>query len=330
MPVFIDPRPGAAPRAHSARSSSESAAGGRHALRIGLLNNMPDSALEGTQSQFTQLLQRAAQDQRIELRLSSLPELDRSSAARQHMERAYWPLGALLSEPLDGLIVTGTEPRAPQLRDEPYWRSLTEVIDWAQSNTVSTIWSCLAAHAVVQHLDGIARRRLPEKCCGVFEHRIAMDHPLIRQLTRPVHTPHSRWNELPAQQLTAAGYEIITDSAQCGVNLFIRQRGSLFVFVQGHPEYEAGSLLKEYRRDVGRFLKAEHSRYPALPQGYFSSEMREWLGAFEELAKASPRPELLEAFPFAACAAGLQDTWSTGAGQLYRNWLAVAAGQHSR
>ena len=72
----------------------------------------------------------------------------------------------LLADRLDGLIVTGTEPRAPLLQEEPYWPTLTKVVDWAEEHTVSTIWSCLAAHAAVLHLDSVQRRPLRKKHQG--------------------------------------------------------------------------------------------------------------------------------------------------------------------
>ena len=68
--------------------------------------------------------------------------------------------------PPDALIVTGTEPVAPLLSDEPYWERLRELLQWAQANTTSSIWSCLAAHAAVELLDGIRRRRLGTSAVG--------------------------------------------------------------------------------------------------------------------------------------------------------------------
>src|SRR6266705_1615555 len=76
----------------------------------------------------------------------------------------------------DALIVTGTEPIAARLADEPYWRRLVELITWAEEHAVASIWSCLAAHAVVESIDGIQRRRLAEKRCGVFAHDILAGH----------------------------------------------------------------------------------------------------------------------------------------------------------
>ena len=67
--------------------------------------------------------------------------------------------------------MTGTEPRQPDLRNEPYWPALTEVLEWAERNTASTVLSCLAAHAGVLHSDGIPRHRLSDKQFGVFEYQ---------------------------------------------------------------------------------------------------------------------------------------------------------------
>ena len=65
---------------------------------------------------------------------------------------------------MDALIITGAEPRAEAICDEePYWPALTRLIDWAEIGTISTLFSCLAAHAAVLHLDGIKRRPLPQE-----------------------------------------------------------------------------------------------------------------------------------------------------------------------
>ena len=74
--------------------------------------------------------------------------------------------------------MTGTEPRQPNLRNEPYWSALANVLDWAESNTTSTVLSCLAAHAGVLHSDGIERCPLNDKQFGVFDFAKAANHPL--------------------------------------------------------------------------------------------------------------------------------------------------------
>src|SRR5256712_8806232 len=98
---------------------------------------------------------------------------------------------------LEGLIVTGTEPRSPDLRDEPYWGSLTRVLEWAEHNTHSAVWSCLATHAALLHLDGIDRLPLSEKPFGIFECERVSDHPLTAGPPPRLRMRHSRWTEIP-------------------------------------------------------------------------------------------------------------------------------------
>src|SRR5215470_18405288 len=164
---------------------------------IGLVNNMPDTALHSTEIQFAGLLQAASGGHAVRLRLTSLPGLPRSLEALEHLRRSYWPFEELLGAPLDALIVTGTEPRAAVLTEEPYWQHFVQLLSFARQHTVASIWSCLAAHGAVLIMDGIERQRLPEKRCGVYQHEILSGHPLLAGVSAPLPMPHSRWNELP-------------------------------------------------------------------------------------------------------------------------------------
>jgi homoserine O-succinyltransferase len=290
------------------------------ALEIGVINNMPDTALRATERQFVSLLEAAAEGVEINLSLYALPEVPRSEASRRHIHRFYSGIDSLLSARLDGLIVTGAEPRAASLREEPYWPSMTRVLDWAQHNTRSTIWSCLAAHAAVLHLDGIQRRKFEEKRFGVFQFETVEQHALTIGIDSPIRVPHSRWNDIAEKDLASCGYSILTRNSAGGVDTFARQRDSLFIFFQGHPEYEADTLLREYRRDVSRFLKGERDRYPGMPQNYLDPSARELLAGFESRAQ-SDRRESITDFPTARVSKRVAHTWRRTAAQLYRNWL---------
>jgi homoserine O-succinyltransferase/O-acetyltransferase len=322
MPVTLEPRrrtPATVPRTMTGRPDREAP------IRIGLINNMPDTALQSTEAQFCGLLEGAAATQAVTLRLSSFPELPRGSEALEEIERRYWPIEELLGDSLDALIVTGTEPRAPRLCDEPYWGRFGELLAWAQAHTIASVWSCLAAHAAVEVLDGIQRQRLSQKRSGVYEHSTLGAHPLLQRVAEPLFMPHSRWNELPLGALRDAGYTILSWSATTGADAFLRERGSLLLFFQGHPEYESTTLLKEYRRDVGRYLSGTQAHYPTLPVGYLSPQAMKLTEAFEREALAQRTPQLLEHFPFATLAAALQNTWRPAAVAIYRNWLAFIA-----
>ena len=110
------------------------------------------------------------------------------------------------------------------------------------------------------------------------------DHPLTAGTASQFRLPHSRWNGVPEEQLTDCGYKVLTRSADAGVDTFIKQQKKLFVFFQGHPEYESDTLLREYRRDVGRYIKGEAPRYPLMPRSYFDEATAGELTAFQEKA----------------------------------------------
>ncbi|MFE1601217.1 homoserine O-succinyltransferase MetA [Methylobacterium sp. ID0610] len=276
---------------------------GGERLTIGLLNNMPDTALAATERQFARLL-----GDEVRLLRFHLPEIARSPQALDYLAPRSAPADALESAGLDALIVTGCEPRAADLRDEPSWPALTRVVDWARDNTASTLFSCLAAHAAVLHLDGVARRRLPRKRAGVFACRAQGRHPLLAGLPETLPVPHSRWNELPETDLAAAGYAVLTRSEEAGVDLFVRPGRSLFVFLQGHPEYDPDSLAREYRRDLARFLAGERPDRPDLPAHYFDS-------ASLDAAGNDPSAMVPPADP----------AWPGMARALFANWLALVA-----
>jgi len=297
-------------------------------LKIALVNNMPDSALEDTELQFCELLETAARDIPVHLQLFSLPDLVRGERGKQHLTRYYSGLDALCDGQFDGAIITGTEPIQPDLRDEPYWRALAGVLDWAADNTSSTVLSCLAAHAGVLYSDGVTRNRLGDKQFGVFVHRRVSDHELTDGIPDTVQMPHSRWNEVREDALVAHGYTVLTKATNAGVDLFVKKRNnSLFVHFQGHPEYGPLTLLKEYRRDIRRFLKQERETYPTMPDGYFDGKSKSVLDAFRENVLRNPDPDRMSDFPEAAVVGSLQNTWKASAAGIYRNWLKYLSAQ---
>lgn len=293
-------------------------------LVIGLVNNMPDSALKATERQFARLLQGAAPPHvRVRFHCFALPSIARTPALRNHVAQNYVDIGTLDRLAIDGLIVTGAEPIAEDLHDEPYWPELASLIDWAATNTRSAIWSCLAAHAAVLHLDGIARRRLPAKCSGVYDCSTVADDWLTRDVHAPLQVSHSRYNALDEGELAAHGYQMLTRSDAIGADIFARQFSSRFIFFQGHPEYDALSLQREYMRDIARFLNGQRDEYPNIPVGYFDSATEEVLKQFELRARADRDPTLAAGLPGLTLRPDL--AVGTAAKLLFRNWLGFLA-----
>jgi homoserine O-succinyltransferase len=317
MPLLLD----------TGRSASIHAVRGANCVNVGLINNMPDTALEATERQFSDLIRAGSRDTVVRLILFAIPEVSRADAVRRDMAPRYRNIGELWDTQLDGLIVTGNEPKSKNLTDEPYWVALSQVIDWARANTYSTIWSCLAAHAAVFASDGIERRPFAEKLSGMFACAAVETHPMMRGVRLPMNIPHSRNNDLPERDLKAAGYRILTRAPVAGVDTFARQEGSFHLFFQGHPEYEPATLLREYRRDIGRFLRGERDDYPAAPQGYFDTEGAAWAEAFRERAMAERHADLIKSFPMRALETGLATGWRSAAGAIYANWFDYLKGR---
>jgi homoserine O-succinyltransferase/O-acetyltransferase len=290
-------------------------------IKIGLINNMSDEALKATERQFITLLESASDDMPIHLSFYTLPGIPRRDLTAGHISGRYSNIEELWDGHLDGLIVTGREPKAANLADEPYWDSFTRMLALAQENCHATVFSCLAAHAAILHMDGIRRVQRDDKICGIFECARVSDHWLTAGIVPHFRLPHSRWNGVPEEQLRDCGYKVLTYSAEAGVDTFIKQHKRLFIFFQGHPEYESDTLLREYQRDVGRYIKGQVPKYPAMPRSYFDEATVDELATFQEKTLARRREELLPELTFILANKRIDNTWQSSAAGIYRNWL---------
>lgn len=290
-------------------------------LRIGLINNMPDGALKATERQFLTLLNSAAGDIPVHLSLYAVPGVPRTKSGQCHIDSYYLSVSELWDNDLDGIIMTGAEPCAPDIRQEPYWNALTQVFEWAREHTRSAIWSCLAAHAAVLHLDGIGRYRLSQKRFGVFECVRGENDPLTAGLPSSFQTPHSRWNDVPERPLADCGYRILSRDSNGGADAFLKNGKSLFVFFQGHPEYETDTLLLEYRRDVGSYLRRERSTFPEMPEGYFDDESIDMFRSLREEILSKRSNELPVTLSGGHMEKRIANTWSCHARRVYKNWI---------
>lgn len=176
------------------------------AIELGFVNNMPDAALEATERQFLSLIEAGAGRLEVRVHFFALADVPRGERAERHLSLCYDDLDALVQSRLDAVIITGNEPKAGRLCDEPYWGSLTRLFDWAESNTLSALLSCLGAHAAALYFDGIERARLAQKCSGVFDHANSDHHPLTIGLGNRWPVAHSRWNGISEEVFRAAGY----------------------------------------------------------------------------------------------------------------------------
>ncbi len=286
-------------------------------LHIGLLNMMPDAAIEATERQFYRLVGESNPIAQFYMHPFTLPTLPRGAKAQAHIAQFYESFDEIRAKGLDALIITGANVTHPNLADEPFWQPLIEVIDWAWDNVTSTLCSCLATHAVMQFRHGQTRVKQPAKIWGVFEHRVTDPrHPLVGDVNTRFDVPHSRWNDVSRAQFEAAGVKVLAESAIAGVHLAVSADGLRTVFFQGHPEYDTVSLLKEYKRDL-LLAAAGKLDWPPFPQRYFDRRAQALLTEYGHRVKAG---ETLE-FPEALLLPHLDNTWHDTAEAVLGNWI---------
>jgi homoserine O-succinyltransferase len=176
---------------------------------------------------------------------------------------------------------------------------------------------------VLQFRYGQKRRPLGFKRWGVYPHRV-MDHkhPLVSGANTRFDVPHSRFNQIDRAQFEAAGLPILVESAEAGVHLAVSEDGFRLVFFQGHPEYDAISLFKEYKREVMLFSNGARTDYPPFPENYFNrtteailDEHREWL------LTAKARGTAPQDLPESLIVPTLDNTWHDSAEAVINNWI---------
>ncbi|OAI00180.1 homoserine O-succinyltransferase [Methylomonas methanica] len=292
-------------------------------LHIGLLNIMPDAALEATERQFFRLVGACNQIAQFHVHPFTIEGLERSPQAREHIHKYYESFAQIKQDGLDALIISGANVTHDHLQDEDFWRPLTEVFEWATQNVTSVLCSCLATHAFIQHCYGVERTRLPAKRWGVFSHKVIdRQHPLVAEINTRFDVPHSRFNEVFQRDMEKHGLQVLVASETAGVHLAVSPDGFRVVFFQGHPEYDDISLLKEYKREVLRFYYGERDDYPPYPEHYFDSEVQRLLADYAEHVKAAKRDgRPLEAMPETQIIEHLDITWRDSAKAVFNNWL---------
>ncbi len=273
-------------------------------LHIGLLNMMPDAALEATERQFFRLVGESNQIVQLYIHPFTIPELKRSPKTNAYIEKYYEPFSKLKNDGLDALIITGANVSGENLEQEPFWKPLEEIINWAWDNVTSTMCSCLATHAVMQMRYGQRRALLPDgKLWGVYKHRvIERAHPLVRNMNTVFDVPHSRYNEISAKQFKEAGMKILIESKNAGTHIAVSPDGIRLVCMQGHPEYDAISLLKEYNRDLNLYNLGKLKQKPPYPDNYFNTDTVGNIATSED---------------------NIENTWTDSARSILASWIGL-------
>jgi len=292
-------------------------------LHIGLLNMMPDAALEATERQFFRLIGESNQIAQFYVHPFTLSALSRGAEAQAHIEKYYESFDSIKAQGLDALIITGANVVGSELPEQSFWQPLIEVIDWAYENVTSSLCSCLTTHAVMEFRYKQKRRPLDSKRWGVYSHRVVdRQHPLVNGVNTRFDVPHSRFNQIDRQQFEAAGLHVLAESDEAGVHLAVSEDQFRLVLFQGHPEYDIISLLKEYKREVKRYFSDAVDEYPVFPENYFSSKLQAILNEHREKVKfAKNNQESFPALPEDLIADVLDNTWHDTAEAVINNWI---------
>ncbi|MDA0747106.1 MAG: homoserine O-succinyltransferase [bacterium] len=294
-------------------------------LHIGFLNMMPDAALRATERQFLRLVGSCNQIAQFFVYPFTVPGLLRSDDTREHIDRYYTTFEQVQEMGLDALIITGANVANPTLEQEPFWVPLMKVVDWAQENVISILCSCLSTHALMKKLYHIDRRLMPQKLWGVYPHRIVQPkHPLLRAINTRFDVPHSRHNTIPREALADAGVTVLIESETGEMHMAVSADQYRIVYFQGHPEYDWNSLLKEYKREVNRYIDGERTDYPPHPDNYFSDAATAIVDQYERAVRvAQQQGEPVPTFPEEQIALHLDNTWGDTGKAIFNNWLGL-------
>ncbi|WXU00558.1 MAG: Homoserine O-succinyltransferase [Catillopecten margaritatus gill symbiont] len=288
-------------------------------LHIGLLNMMPDAALEATERQFFRLIGRSNQIAQFYLHPFTLSSIERGEKAQAHIDAHYLDFNEIKTQGLDALIVTGAPVKEADLEKEPFYQQLKEVIEWSYDHVTSTLCSCLATHAVLEFRYGQKRQPMEKKCWGVFPHQVQdRIHPLVNDVNTQFDVPHSRYNEISKAQFDKAGVKILADS-EIGAHLCVSEDLLRIVFFQGHPEYDTISLLKEYKREVIAYLAKIRDDYPPFPEHYLCVQSKAILNEFK--TKVLVGDLQISDFPEILVDQTLCNTWQNTSLAVINNWI---------
>ena len=254
-------------------------------LRILLLNLMPTKI--DTETQLSRLLGNTPLQ--VELTLMHTKSHQSKHTPEEHLLAFYTTFDDIKDRNFDGMIITGAPVEHMPFEEVEYWDELCEIMEWSKSHVHSTFHICWGAQAGLYYHFGLQKKQLDAKLFGIFPHIADYKRSILfRGFDDVFMVPHSRHTTVDRADIEAVKeLKILASSEEAGVFAVSTQNGRQ-IFITGHPEYDAGTLKKEYDRDVAAGKPIE------IPKNYFPNN---------DPTKAPPA------------------TWRSSANLLYCNWL---------
>ena len=235
-------------------------------LKIGLLNLMPKKIQ--TETQFARLI--GATPLQIELTLIRMSDHEAKNTASDHMDSFYRAFRDVREEKFDGLIITGAPIEHLPFEEVSYWDELREVMDWTQTHVHSTFGVCWGGMAMLHHFHGVPKHMLDRKLFGAYRHtNLAPASPYLRGFSDDCVVPVSRWTEVRAAEVAAAGLPVLLGSDVTGPCL-IEDPQHRARYILNHFEYDSDTLKQEYDRDL-EAVQVDGAEID-MPVGYFPAD----------------------------------------------------------
>ena len=232
-------------------------------LKILLLNLMP-TKIE-TETQLTRLLGNTPLQ--IELELLQTATHKATNTAQEHMIAFYKTFDEVRDRNFDGMVITGAPVEMMEFEEVDYWDELCEIMEWSKSHVHSTFHICWGAQAALYYHYGIQKHVLPEKLSGVYKHHLDYKKGMLfRGFDDVFNVPHSRNTTVLREDIESIPeLKILASSDEAGV-FCVKSENDRQIFVMGHSEYDADTLLKEYVRDKAVGIN------PNIPENYFPDD----------------------------------------------------------
>jgi homoserine O-succinyltransferase/O-acetyltransferase len=290
-------------------------------LEIGICMNMPDGAVKATERQILKLIEQACPTQQVRVHFFTLPIFERGEEIKSHIEEYYTPLEDIKKRGLDAVFITGaSEETNPSLIKYKYWKPLNEFIAWAKENVTSTVYSCLAAHAGMYFEYDEEPEFQDKKTWGVYPHtKTEPNHPLVRGMNDVIYAPHSRLNVIHREQFEKKGLKVLLESEEAGVLLATSADGISEMFMQGHLEYDAVSLLKEYIREIKNYIEGVREDYPEFPANYFDDKAAKIANEYKRIVTSVLKD--IPEFPEKEILLHIKNPWADSAQVIFSRWI---------
>jgi homoserine O-succinyltransferase len=267
MPIKIDDRLPAREKLEQENifvmTESRAASQDIRPLKIIILNLMP-TKIE-TETQLLRLMSNTPLQVDVEFMHPASHKSKNTS--QNHINKFYKTFDEVKDNKYDGMIITGAPVELLNFEEVDYWDELCKIFEWTKTNVYSTFHICWGAQAGLYYHHGIPKYILKEKMFGVFPHKpLDLYHPILRGFDESFYVPHSRHTEIRFEDIALCkDLQVLTYSEQAGIHLVADLECRNF-YATGHSEYDAGTLAREYFRDLDRGLEIK------VPFNYFPDD----------------------------------------------------------